>query len=103
MNLLTYLVTVVLAQQQDAEPEEKFQRIKTAHAVLGSVAWVFFLPLGAILVRLLNGRAAVYAHAVVQLFAATLIISSAGLGIWAALNQEEVRHSYLPSLLTCPR
>jgi len=61
-----------------------YNQVKIAHAVLGSLAWVIFFPLGAILVRLLKPPYAVRVHGTIQIFAYSLLIAGAGMGIWMA-------------------
>jgi hypothetical protein len=55
---------------------------RLAHGVLASLAFVFFFPVGAILVRALPGRSAMLAHAVFQGVGYTFFIAAAALGIW---------------------
>jgi hypothetical protein len=61
-----------------------YNQVKIAHAVLGILAWVIFFPLGAILVRLLRPPYAVRVHGTIQIFAYSLLIAGAGMGIWMA-------------------
>lgn len=53
-----------------------------AHAILASLAWVIFFPLGSILMRLLSGKVAFRVHAYIQLFGILLYVAGVGTGIW---------------------
>jgi hypothetical protein len=59
---------------------------RTAHAVLASVAFVFFFPMGAMAVRILPGRLAIIIHALAQVFAYILFTAAVGLGLWMAIT-----------------
>jgi len=61
-----------------------YNQVKIAHAVLGSLAWVIFFPLGAVLIRVLKPPYAVRIHGTIQIFAYSLLIAGAGMGIWMA-------------------
>jgi len=65
----------------DEDIPANFGQVTEAHGILGSAAWVIFFPLGAILLRVLKGRAAVYTHAAIQLFALALATSAFGSGL----------------------
>ena len=56
--------------------------LPVAHGVLSALAFGFFFPLGSILMRVIPGRAALYAHGFTQLFAYATYIAGAGLGIY---------------------
>lgn len=60
----------------------KMTRVQTAHAVLMSLAVVFWFPLGVILLRLLKVKNTVRWHAIWQSFGLVLLIAGFGLGIW---------------------
>ena len=68
-----------------------YDKVKIAHAALGSVVWVIFFPLGAILVRLLKSPYAVRIHYLNQLFAFTIFVAVVGMGIWMARTTDQVR------------
>ena len=55
---------------------------RLAHGVLASLAFVFFFPVGAILVRALPGRTAMLAHAAFQVVGYVFFAVATGLGIW---------------------
>jgi hypothetical protein len=59
---------------------------RIAHAALASAAFVFFFPVGGILVRILPGRLAAIGHFLFQLFGYLLFLAATGLGIWIALD-----------------
>jgi hypothetical protein len=64
----------------------KGMKILTAHAVLASVAFVFFFPFGGILIRLGSFRGLWIVHGILQLFAYCLYIAAVGLGLYMAMN-----------------
>ncbi len=55
--------------------------MRIIHGVLGAIAMVVLFPGGAILVRVLPGRLALWAHAVVQVMALCVFVGAVGLGI----------------------
>jgi hypothetical protein len=57
---------------------------KMAHGILMGLAFLIFLPLGAILLHLFSFPGLVWLHAGTQLFAWALSIAGMGLGIWIA-------------------
>ncbi|KAI0103233.1 hypothetical protein GGR51DRAFT_258262 [Nemania sp. FL0031] len=59
-----------------------FVSYRTAHGVLAAFAFAVLFPSGGILIRLVPGRAALLAHAGIQLLAYALYIAAAGLGIY---------------------
>lgn len=62
----------------------KAVNIRYAHAVLASLAFIFFFPFGAIIIRILPGRAGLYLHGLMQLFAYFVYTAAVGMGIWLA-------------------
>lgn len=57
-----------------------------AHAVLASVAWAFFFPLGAIMLRLnIKSPIMLKLHIFFQLSAYLIFVAAAGMGIWLAI------------------
>lgn len=65
--------------------EKKFNNILMAHAIMASIAFVILYPLGAIGIRLLSFKSLVFIHAGWMLFTYSIVIASAGLGIWMAV------------------
>ena len=59
-------------------------KVRTAHASLLSLAFLFFFPLGAILVRVASFKQTIWAHAATQAFSYALAIAGMGMGIWMA-------------------
>ena len=68
-----------------------YDTVKIAHAVLGSVAWVVFFPLGAVIVRILKNPKPWLVHACITTFAWAMFIAAGGLGIWMAVVSQQVR------------
>ena len=70
-----------------------------AHAALMGIAFVAFLPLGAIAVRVLSFRGLIWWHAATQIFAYTLALAGMGLGVWIAIKPDYIvrsRPSFIP-------
>jgi hypothetical protein len=65
--------------------------ITEAHGILACIAWVIFFPLGAIVLRLLNNPKAWLVHACIMVFAYSMFVTSAGMGIWMAVVSDQVR------------
>lgn len=66
---------------------KKSTRVLITHAVLGTLAWAFFAPLGAILLRLnIPGVSLLKFHAGTQLFVYAMTVATSGLGIWLAIG-----------------
>ncbi|KAL2432183.1 hypothetical protein ABEF95_003861 [Exophiala dermatitidis] len=73
-----------------------FNKVRVAHALLASSAFLVFFPLGGILVRIGNYRAQiVWIHAALQGFAYVVFATAAGLGIWMARRTDRLT-SYHP-------
>jgi len=98
---LTTTLLVLLASVRNATAQggpqqpSNYNQIRTAHAVLGSLAWVIFFPLGAIIIRFLSSPHAWLIHAFINVFAWAMFIVAAGLGIWMSLVSQQL-NSYHP-------
>jgi hypothetical protein len=58
-----------------------FNSIVEAHGITGSLAWVIFFPLGAILIRVVSSNSAIWLHAAVQTIGLLLFIVNFGQGM----------------------
>ena len=67
-----------------------------AHGILASLAWVVLIPMGAILLRVLEGKRAFWCHVVIQSLSVACYVVAVGMGIWLGLKFEKVRDC-LPS------
>lgn len=77
---------------------EKSSRILIAHAVLGTLAWAFFAPLGAIFLRLnIPGVSLLKFHVVTQLLVYAMTVATAGLGIWTAIGASKYGNVWMNS------
>lgn len=56
-------------------------RVRATHGILGAIAMVVLFPGGAILMRVLPGRLAVWMHAVMQIISLAVLIAAVGMGI----------------------
>ncbi len=65
-------------------PPAYYHRVVVAHAVLASVSWVVFFPLGAVLMRMMSGPNTIWLHAAVQGFSTIVFTAAMGMGIWMA-------------------
>lgn len=55
---------------------------RTIHGILAAVAFVALFPLGSILMRVVPGRFAIWAHAITQIIAYSVFVAAAGLGFY---------------------
>jgi hypothetical protein len=70
-----------------ASPTIDLEAMRIAHACLASACVLFFFPFGGCIIRLVDidkHRHIVWFHAGVQMFAYTIFLAAAGLGIWMA-------------------
>jgi hypothetical protein len=66
---------------------KKSTRVLITHAVLGTLAWSLFAPLGAVLIRLdIPGVNLLRLHIICQLSVYAMTIATSGLGIWLAIG-----------------
>jgi hypothetical protein len=73
-------------------------RILIIHAVLGTLAWAFFAPLGAIFLRLnIPGVSLLKFHIITQLFVYAMTIATTGLGIWLAIGASKYGNKWMDS------
>ncbi|KAI9879012.1 MAG: hypothetical protein M1823_006884 [Watsoniomyces obsoletus] len=65
------------------------EAMRVAHAVMASACMLIFFPFGGVILRIVsvdNHPHIVWFHAGVQMFAYTLFLAAAGVGIWMAKN-----------------
>lgn len=55
---------------------------RTIHGILAALAFVVLFPVGAIAMRIIPGRFALWLHGITQVIAYILFIAAVGLGIW---------------------
>lgn len=65
---------------------DRGQVIITAHAVLATLAFGFFFPVGGIMIRLASFPGLWIVHGLFQIFAYILYIAAFGIGIWMTRN-----------------
>lgn len=80
-------VPACFAGSVDADTED---RAKVAHAVVGTVAWAFVFPVGAIVIRLAKTTKSWFLHAAIQTLGLALVTVGAGNGIYIALATDQV-------------
>lgn len=56
-------------------------RVRATHGILGAIAMIVLFPGGAILMRVLPGRFAVWMHAVMEIISLAVLIAAVGMGI----------------------
>ncbi|EFX00539.1 integral membrane protein [Grosmannia clavigera kw1407] len=61
---------------------EKAIHYRTVHGILASLAIVVLMPVGAILMRIIPGRFAIWIHAIAQVLAYLLFVAGAALGLY---------------------
>lgn len=71
------------------DPDEA-SRVRFIHGILAAIAMVAFFPSGAMLVRLLPGRAGVWAHALTQAAGLALLVAAVGLGVQLMAEVREI-------------
>ena len=57
-------------------------RYRTIHGILAAMAFAVLFPIGAMAMRTVPGRSALWLHAIIQVVAYIFFITAAGLGIW---------------------
>jgi hypothetical protein len=62
------------------------QTLLLAHAVMASLAFVAFFPIGGILIRVASFTGLVWVHAALQILGFFVYIAAFGIGIWIAIN-----------------
>ncbi|KAF7509987.1 hypothetical protein GJ744_007301 [Endocarpon pusillum] len=73
----------------------KRTHVMIAHAVLATVAWAFFFPMGAILLRLnIKSPIMLKLHIYCQTFAYLIYVAAAGMGIWMAIYDSRYYDSW---------
>ena len=73
----------------ESEYEYAERLIKVHGAVMG-LAFAFFFPAGALIIRARNVRHLVWIHAVWQVLAICLALTGLGIGLWVTLQWGEV-------------
>ncbi|KAI0817125.1 hypothetical protein GGR55DRAFT_619121 [Xylaria sp. FL0064] len=63
---------------------ENILNFPVIHGALATLAFGFLFPLGAILMRVIPGKSALYTHGFIQILAYTTYIAGAGLGLYLA-------------------
>ncbi|KAI9872543.1 MAG: hypothetical protein M1830_001493 [Pleopsidium flavum] len=69
-------------------------RMVIAHGVLMSLAFLIFFPLGALTIRLLSFAGTVWVHAGAQVFAYSMALAAFGIGIWIAVNTQQLNNAH---------
>jgi hypothetical protein len=75
-------------------------RTRAVHGILAAVAMVALFPSGAILMRILPGRAALWMHALVQVAALAVFLGAVGMGL--LLVQEVREYIGVDLVRNCP-
>lgn len=71
---------------------EKQNRMAIAHGILMGITFAVLFPLGSIIMRAFNFRGLVWVHAGWQGVAYAIAIAGLGLGVWVAINTDQVSH-----------
>lgn len=77
-----------------------FPSLRLIHGVLASLAFVFFFPVGAIIIRVLPSRFAIWIHAAFQVIAYLLFIAAAAIGIHLGLQVKSASRGYF-NMVSC--
>ena len=78
---------------------QKLNRAAEAHGILMGLAFVVFMPAGAIMIRLLSFTGLVWVHAVTQVFAYLMAIAGLGLGVYIATNPPQAKQVSIPTTI----
>jgi hypothetical protein len=78
-------------------------RVRMAHAIISSLAFVIFFPLGAIGIRMLSFKNVVWVHAGWMMGAYILALAGIGMGIWQAVTFHNIAsaHAIIGLLVLC--
>jgi hypothetical protein len=82
------LIIVATARADDDDTPSNFDMVKEGHAIILPIAWVILFPLGAVIMRL--SPRMINIHIAIQLFALMLTTVGVGMGIWMAMNSDQV-------------
>ena len=90
LSVLATLCCLSLVRADDDSIPDNFDQIVEAHGIVGSLAWVFLLPLAVIVLRVVPGRAGFWLHVALATTALALIITNVGMGLWVAIVSDQV-------------
>lgn len=79
-----WTVVAYCVEEESKHPKHSpayYHKLRTAHGIIASLAWVFFFPLGAILLPFLRSPYACWIHAAVQTSSIALLTGSVATGI----------------------
>jgi hypothetical protein len=94
MRLIIHFFPVHLAVADDDDGDSGFQTFEDApeiavlaHGVLMTMVFAFFLPLGAILLRVVRSKNTAWIHGMWQMFFLMVAVAAFGVGAWMATIQ----------------
>lgn len=76
-------------------PPATYKKVRMAHAIIGTLAFAFFFPLGSIIIRSAPFRSAVWLHAGWQLLTLSMAITTMGMGIYMARDPSQAHNEFL--------
>lgn len=91
INLNRTLITRAFPEMFD---HEGFDKKRTAHAVLMTVAFVLLFPLSALALHILPSTQVVRIHAILQLFTLAMTVAGFGLGVAMAKDVHLLKHHH---------
>lgn len=71
-----------------------FANIRLTHGIMASVAFVIFMPLGAIIIRTLSFKNLIWVHASWMVFAYLMALAALGMGVWMAVTVDELNSAH---------
>ena len=86
-------VAPAFAVAQDNFPpavHAEYDRVQYAHGIMAALTWAIFFPFGAVLLRTLPGRYALWVHGIWQTFTYCIFTAAVGMGIWMAVSADKV-------------
>lgn len=90
------------ASGDDSGSQAMTTRMIIAHGIIMPLAFVIFFPLGALTIRVLSTPGAIWVHGGAQVFAYSMAIVGLGLGVWIAVNTQQVSGPFFLARLYLP-
>lgn len=73
----------------------EMNKMSIAHGVLMGLAFAVIFPVGATVMRLFRFKNLIWFHAAAQALGYILALAGLGLGVWLAVNSQQVSHLHV--------